>query len=204
MVAYFGKEMRMSLLEKYPMLFCTVSNYITKANENLEKKLKDEGYIEPKETVNSINSLEDSLNEILDKEKKLFLDGLSEENNIETILDEIIPKLILADTIDQDIQVLFSELLMRFVEDRVKSYIKNIDKELAFNYFCERTTTWISEWSEDLGKLMKLSSQEEIKTILQDALKNGESVNKVMDKLEDSYSFSPMSARNKAKAEIDI
>ncbi|WP_206458693.1 phage minor head protein [Anaerovorax sp. IOR16] len=189
-------------MRKYPQLLKAVIAYIQKADEDLEKKLKNEGYIEPKETVADINSVDDDLSEVLETEKNLFIDGISEETDIEVILDEVLPTLALSDTTDEEIQKLFFVFFEDFIKSKANTYMQSIDNEMAFNIFCDRTTDWITEWSQDLGKLMKLNSHNKIQSVLSNGLENGESIDKIVNKLIDAYEFSPMRARRTAITEV--
>jgi hypothetical protein len=56
------------------------------------------------------------------------------------------------------------------------SYIKRIDSELVVTQITQRTTAWIEEWSEELGRLMKLTTHREIENLLTMHLRDGKSV----------------------------
>ena len=51
-----------------------------------------------------------------------------------------------------------------------------IDSELIVDQISESTSNWIAQWSDELAELMKLSTHEEIESLLTDALKKGKSV----------------------------
>jgi hypothetical protein len=56
------------------------------------------------------------------------------------------------------------------------AYIKKIDPALTVSTITERTVAWAESWSEELGRLMKLTSKDEIEKILVHTLKDGKSV----------------------------
>lgn len=189
-------------MAKYPELLNTITAFLSKADEDLEEKLKNEEYIKPKDTVNAINEVENELSETLEKEITEIVAGLDGESDIEIILDEILPTLLANDLTDEEITGIFATFLNDFMKESTEAYMQLFDEEIAFDLFSDRTTSWIDEWSEDLGKLMKLTSHDKIQSVLSSSLENGESINKVVDKLVDAYEFSPMRARRTAITEV--
>lgn len=190
----------MSAMNKFPLMKQAVDRLIKKADDELEAKLLSEGYIDAKSTVDEINSVNDSLTEILENERKMIISGIDGEDVDDA--SSLLPTLLASDNSDELIATLFSEHFSSFMQGLTDSYMKEIDKELALSLFCDRTTDWIADWSEQLGKLMKLNSHKKIEAVLSDALENGESIQTVLEKLVDAYEFSPMRARATAITEI--
>ncbi len=175
--------------------------YITKADDDLVDKLKGEGYIKPAESVETINMLEDRISESLDKELEYYLQGL-EGANLENVLEEVLPALRAGDLTDRELANIFRDIFDNAMRSLTDAYVKDIDKDLAFSMFSNRTTDWINTWSDELGQLMKLGSHDELQRILSNALEEGESIQTVMDKLTDSYGFSRTRARATAITEM--
>ena len=187
-------------MNDYPLIREAISSLILKADDELETKLDTEGYIKPKKTVEEINTVNDSLTEILENEQKLIVSGINGEEL--DAANDLLPALLSSDNSDELISTLFSDSFTSFMEDIADAYVKDIDKDLAFSLFCDRTTDWISDWSKQLGEIMKLNSHEKIKVVLSDALENGESIQDVVDKLTEAYEFSPARARSTAITEL--
>ncbi len=145
--------------------------------------------------------MEEALTVILTEQANYFTEGF-EEDDLEKVLDEIMPKLISGDISDEKIEKIFQKHFEEIMSRLTDSYIKQLDQELSFEAFSDRTTTWIDGWSEQLGKLMKLDSHTEIQNVLDTALENGDSIQTVIDNLRDSYSFSRVRARRTAITEM--
>lgn len=182
-------------------LIKAIDNYLMKADNDLSDTLKNEGYEQAEDTVKKINSIEDSLADILEKERNYFIQQL-ESKSLEEILNEYLPGIIAGDYSDEAIAELFKQEFENIMQKLADAYIKGIDKELSFSTFTDRTTDWIKSWSKELGEKMKLSSHTEIENILSEALENGNSIQTVTDNLMESYSFSRKRARATAITEI--
>ncbi len=186
---------------KYPNLFKAIQNYIVKADKDLENQLKKEGFIEPKKTVNSINEINDKLAEIFEYEKNLFLQKIGDETDIEKILDEVLPTLKVDDKTDDKIQSMFYDFFSDFVKTYANEYMKEIDNDLSVENLTNKTKAWIEDWSEELGKIMHNTSNNDLQSILSTAL-DDITINDVREKLKDAYTFSPMRARRAAVTEV--
>lgn len=186
---------------EYENVIKAIDNLLKAADDDLTDKLKNAGYINPEDTIDDINRLEDGIAEILDDELNYFLKGL-EGIDIENAIDEILQALFSGDLTDEQLAELFKKEFDTIMRKLTDAYIKDFDKELAFSMFSDRTTDWINSWSEDLGKLMKLTSHDELKRILNNGLEDGESLQQVMDNLMESYGFSRKRARATALTEI--
>lgn len=188
-------------MNEFEELLKAIDVYISKADDDLVDKLKEEGYINALETVEDINSLEDTIADILEDELQYFL-GELEDSDLEDAINNIVQKLVEGDLTDENLTEAFKDVLDKSLRDLTDAYIKDIDKDLAFSMFSERTTDWINSWSEDLGNLMKLTSHKELQRILNKGLEDGESMQQVIDNLMDSYGFSRKRARATAITEM--
>ena len=130
-----------------------IDTYIEKANDKLADKLKDEGYIKPEESVETINTLEDRLAEALNDQLDYYLQGL-EGADLENVLENVLPALLAGDVTNQDLADIFKDVFDGAMRSLTDAYIKDIDKDLAFSMFSNRTSDWIDSWSEKLGRLM--------------------------------------------------
>jgi hypothetical protein len=188
-------------MNEFETLIKALDTYISKADDDLTDRLNEEGYLNASETVENINSLEDAIAEILEQELEYFL-GEIEGVDLETAINNIMPNLLEGDLTDEKLAEVFKDIFEKALRSLTDSYIKQIDKDLAFSMFSERTSDWIKSWSEELGRIMKLGSHEELERILNKGLENGDSVQQVMEKLMDSYGFSRKRARATAITEM--
>jgi hypothetical protein len=190
-------------------LLKSIDHYLAKADDDMKNTLKDEGFAEPEKTVDMINAFEEYLADIFDEQRDYYIKGI-EGKDVKEALDAL-PRLQAKDkaykrTIlkakDNEDKTDFAEEFSKFIRQLVESYIKGTDKDLSFSTFTKRTTDWIDSWSKDLGDIMKLSTDEGLKTVLSDALENGDSIRTVADKLQDWYGFSAKRAMATAKTEM--
>ncbi|TCX51938.1 MULTISPECIES: phage minor head protein [unclassified Dehalobacter] len=171
------------------------------ADDDLIDKLKSEGYINPAESVENINTLEDRLAEALNDQLDYYMQGL-EGAELENVLENVLPALLAGDLTNQEIADIFKDVFDGAMRSLIDAYIKDIDKDLAFSMFSNRASDWIDSWSEELGQIMKLGSHNELQRILDNALDEGESIQTVMERLTDSYGFSRTRARATAITEM--
>lgn len=188
-------------MNEFEDLIKALDAYISKADDDLTDKLNEEGYAKAAETVENINALEDAIAEILEEELEYYL-GELEGVDLENAVNNILPNLLAGDITDEKLAEVFKDIFDKALRSLTDAYIKDIDKDLAFSMFSERTSDWIKSWSEELGKLMKLGSYEELQRILSKGLEDGESVQQVMENLMDSYGFSRKRARATAITEM--
>lgn len=188
-------------MNEFEDLIKALDAYISKADDDLTNKLDEEGYTKAAETVENINALEDAIAEILEEELEYYL-GELEGVDIENAVNNILPNLLAGDITDEKLADVFKDIFDKALRSLTDAYIKDIDKDLAFSMFSERTSDWIKSWSEELGKLMKLGSYEELQHVLSKGLEDGESVQQVMENLMDSYGFSRKRARATAITEM--
>lgn len=182
-------------------LINAIDRYIAKADKDLEDTLLEEGYQEAKDIVLDANDIEDTLSDALEVELALILYEVSrlyEEGDIDSIIETVVDK----DTLSQTISEAINEKLTQSVKSIVDAEIKSYDSQLNLEKLSSGTNDWIDSWSEELADIMKLSSHESMNKILNEALDNGESIEKVTEKLMDAYSFSRSRARATAITEM--
>lgn len=170
-------------------------------DDDLKERLKEAGYINVDDTVDAINGLEDELSEALEKELNGFVEGI-ENIELDDSISNIIELLLNNDTTAENLENAFKSSFEDIMTKLTDVYIKDIDKDLAFTIFSNRTTDWINSWSEELGELMKLTSHNNLNRIVNNAFENGDSIQKVVENLMDSYGFSRARARATAITEI--
>jgi len=179
----------------------SIENLIRKANEDLEDELEKANFVDPKETVKKINEFDDDVTKLLDEERKHFLKEFDNDDSI----PNLVAKLNNAKTDDLfkvGMAKVTKEHLTDFIAEFTELYIKQIDKQMAFNFATDKTTNWINSWAEELGDIMGLTSHNEIDRILKKTLKEGLSIQETREMLEDSYGFSSTRARTTAITEI--
>lgn len=178
-------------------LLKAIDNYIAKADDDLKDALKDEGYAEPGKTVKRISDIEDAIAEALEEESDLFITNANTCIDVETFAARVWPGVKLDDRTAEKIREIFIEQMQEFLPDLVKPYLKRTDKALTLTTISKRTSAWVSEWGDQLGKLMKLTSHTELEKILDKNLKDGKGI---QDFISDIQNSSIRNERYRARA----
>ena len=114
---------------EYENVIKAIDNLLKAADDDLTDKLKNAGYINPEDTIDDINRLEDGIAEILDDELNYFLKGL-EGIDIENAIDEILQALFSGDLTDEQLAELFKKEFDTIMRKLTDAYIKDYDKSL--------------------------------------------------------------------------
>lgn len=193
------------LAVKIETLFKSLESFIKSEDDELKKKL-------PKELeglddiIADVNEYEKKLAKLLKAEKKHFINGInahiSKAVSLKSLLKFVTETLFKTDTLAEDIAKMTKKFFKGTVEKTVEFTMDIIDKDVAFDTLSDRTTTWIDEWSSELGNIMKLSSHDAVKRVLNNALKEGKSIQKVVEELEVLPQFDRVRARRTAITEI--
>lgn len=184
-----------------PMI-SAMDRLIIKSNDDLKDSLSSEGYIEAKATVESIESLENKILSIFEQKKKQLMKEM-EGAELDNVLNAILPALFADDITSVDkLTKVFKKELWTVIANLTNAYVKDVDPELAFSTFTDRTSNWIERWSDELGHIMHLDTYNGLESIMSEALKKGESIQKVTEGLADWYGFSTNRARKTALTEI--
>lgn len=171
-------------------LIKAIDAYIEKADDDLESALDDAGFIDAEDTVKEISSLEDKVAQALKDETKHVINSLKEASDealdLEAYAREVWPDVKLTDDLSDKLRLVFMEEFTEFMPDLIGHYSMKIDPELTISAITQRTTSWIKNWSEELGDIMKLNSHNEIEKILETSLKEGQSVAECTQAILDS------------------
>ena len=167
-------------------LIKAIDAYLEKANGELEDELTEAGFADAGKTMDEIGSLEDEVAAALVEETKLFTRGAKRAADLKEFANDIWPGLKESDQLSAKLKTIFSEHLTELMPGLVDAYIKRGDPELSMTRISKLTTGWIEEWSGELADLMQLNSQDEIETILQTGLQNGDGIAVFTQKILDS------------------
>lgn len=165
-------------------LIKAIDAYLAKADEDLTEALDEAGFAEPKETVQEMAALEDKLADALERETKYFKGKAKKAVDLEAFAKDW-PDIIEGDNVDEQLTKLFLDDFETNIPSLAAGYVKQIDPKLTVKTITARTTAWAADWSEQLGRLMKLESHKEIETLLTETLKDGKSVADFMQALMD-------------------
>lgn len=167
-------------------LLDAIERYIAKADDDLEEILAEEGYAEPGLTVARMSQIEEAVAEALEQETELFVTSAETAIDVQEFADRIWPGVQLDDDLAEKLTTIFTEQLNEFLPQLIEPYLQQTDKELTLTSVSKKTTAWVSEWSEELGSMMKLTSHTEIENILAKNLKDGNGIQDFISDIQNS------------------
>ena len=159
-------------------------------------------FVSPEETMRFINGLEGQLANLLANEQAFAARNIEVGGSVENVIDSINTSIFQNDVFGAEVSTAFRGFFADSIRNFANTYINNIDKDLFFNFFSDRTTAFVQDWSQELGRLMQLNSHTEIQRILTRTLEAGEGIPRAIQSLEDSYGFSRLRARRTAITEV--
>ena len=161
--------------------------YIRKADDDLEQTLADEGYVAPVVAVAAINRIEDSIAGAYDKEVEELLKRIADAANIENFVEEIWPDIRDTSELKNVLEEIFSEEFTNLTKTFTANWILEEAPDLAVDdRITKPTSQFVENWSAELAKLMKLSSDEQMEKILEKGVSEHLSVQEVSQLISDS------------------
>ena len=139
---------------KCAALIKAIDAYIAKVDGDLENALEAAGFADCADTVAEISSLEHMLARALTAQSQRTLARLQESVDLAEF-SEGWSGFAAADTTDKALAGLFYASFTANMPKLATSYIKQIDPALTVATIGKRTTAWAQEWSAELGRLMK-------------------------------------------------
>lgn len=167
-------------------LIKAIDAYVEKADGDLKDALDGAGFLDAAGTVDDISALESRVADALAEETKRFTSAAEKAVNLETFASDIWGEVKDANDADEKLGEIFLDEFNANMPKLATKYIKSIDSALTAKTISKRTTAWIESWSEELGKVMKLTSHEQIERILVSGLKDGQSVAEFTQAILDS------------------
>lgn len=184
-------------------LIKAINAYIAKSDTDFESVLSDAGFAEPKKTMQRINQIEDELTDLLEDDTNMILTRIDDYENLKDFINEQWPELQNSQDLVEKLTRVFESHLEESIPEYVTEYILRTDAGLEAVGLTHSTTNWIQSWSEELARLMKLNDNQTIQQILDDAVRDGTSVQKVSELIAESGIRNPAyRARKTAVTEI--
>lgn len=166
-------------------LLDAIERYIAKADEDLEDALTGEGFLEAKKTVEQATEIEDAVTEILEAETDMYVSAASDAVDLKEFAD-LLPDIELDDTTAAELAKAFKSHFETMMPELISAYIAQTDRGLTLISVTKRTVAWIEEWSEELGRLMKLTSHNQLESILKRNLEEGKGIDKFVRDIQES------------------
>ncbi|WP_063564834.1 phage minor head protein [Paenibacillus sp. O199] len=153
-----------------------------------------------------VEDFESAVAKLLRGQRKHFVNGINsfvaKDETLETIINYVMNDLFAADELAELLGIEASVFLTLTITDLVADMMFAIDKDVSFKTLSGRTTKWIKEWGDDLGKIMALNSHKAVEEALITAVDEGESVQQAVQRIKDLPQFDRERARVTAQTEI--
>ena len=188
MVSDMQNDIAKAILKNADGIIDAIGQYLAKADDDLQKTLKEEGYVEPKETVAAVNSLEEEIVNALYEQTDSLLETLQEAENDGADAEELqrrISALLSADEIAVKIEAASADMYEAQVPKLASVYMEESDGELVVETIRERTSNWIRSWSQRLGELTQISTHEQISSLIENTISEGLSIADLTRKIQE-------------------
>lgn len=184
-------------------LIKAIDAYLAKAENDLYEQLTMEGYLKAKESLDTVDEIEEVVTKLLEDNADDLLKELADTIDLETFFKDNWPEFKKKSKLAQDLFDVFHKQLSTIMPTYVEAYVQKTDAELTVTQLTKRTTDWISSWSSDLADIMKLDTETEIEAVLKKGLDDGKGINDVANLIADSGIRSPgYRARSVALTEV--
>lgn len=165
-------------------IISAIDCYIAKADEELTQTLTEEGFAEAEETVEQINSLQDKIADILHSQTDELLMALAAASGWKEAKKKVF-QMMENDDIAEQIEEAAADMLDIEVPQLATAYMKVTEADLVVDTLRQRTSNWMASWSSELGRLMKINTHKQLTDLIQNAIDNGESIEKLTRKIMD-------------------
>ena len=166
-----------SLIANANCICGAIERYLAKADDDLEKTLAAEGYAEAKGTVSAINDMEEGVTAALQSQTEDLISALeSSKGGGWKKAKKKIYEMLEDDDIADQITGISEEMLNEEIPKLATAYIKETDGELVVDSIRRSTSEWIASWSQRLGELMRINSHQQITSLIQSNIDNGEDI----------------------------
>ncbi len=163
-----------------------IDKYIAKADEDMKDTLEAEGYAEAEDTVSAMNDMEEQIADILQIQTDELVIALeaSEDSDWKEVQQKV-SEMLDNDDIKAQVADVSADMLEVQVPNLATLYMQESDGELVVDTLRNRTSNWISSWSEELGNLMKINTHNQITDLIQSTIDNGEDIASLTRKILD-------------------
>ena len=184
-------------------LIKAIDAYLLKADEELYEQLTIEGYLKAKESVATINEIEELITTLLENNADELLAALDGAVDLKTFFESNWPQIKKDSKLAQQLYDIFHDELTTIMPEYVEAYVQQTDGQLVVTQLTQRTTDWMASWSSELANLMKLETETEIESVLTQGLSDGKSVSEMARAIADSGIRAPgYRARRAALTEV--
>lgn len=181
-------EIARAIIAKSDSILDAIDRYLAKADEDLADTLKDEGYVEPKETVAVVNSLEEEIANALHQQTDDLLETLQEADQDRADAEELqrrISAFLVADDIAEAVEEATVDMYETMLPQLASVYMEETDGELVVEAIRNRTWDWTYNFGKTAGEWQKTSTHEAILKLVKDTIDNGTSIADLTRKIQE-------------------
>ncbi|MBM0064938.1 phage minor head protein [Alkalicoccobacillus gibsonii] len=190
-------------------LIKNINSFIRKETEDDQSLGDDLPDFPGKDKVEQlVEDFETTVARLLRRQRKRYLDVLrsfvakDDTETLQAILTYLQSEFFDADLFAAELAEEASRFLRMTVEEFAGVIMDAIDQDIQFEVLSSRSTSWIEEWSEELGELMQTSTQKSVEKILVEGIKEGHGIDKIEAELAELPDFSRDRARKTAITEV--
>ncbi|ETT85610.1 MULTISPECIES: phage minor head protein [Bacillus] len=158
-----------------------------------------------------VEEFEKEVAQLLRKQRKYFVDGIKNFTKkdaiekgikIKDIINFVTGSLFGADTFATSLSKAARKFLDYTMKDMTKAFMDAIDPDIQFKVFSKRTTKWIDNWSDELGKIMQINSHKAVERILKEGMEKGKGIREIARELAKLPEFDRKRAKTTAQTEV--
>lgn len=171
-------------------LMSAIERYIAKADDNLEEKLSEEGYVNAAGAVKAINDLEDSVRDALEEGAESLLENLKKYDDVESFMEDVWSSISTSEELKEVLKTIFrkkfDEMLKQFTFEWILSDAPDYAPVIDDERITKPAEQFIKDWSQQLADIMNLTTKDSIERILLDAQEKGWSIDDTAKAISDS------------------
>lgn len=131
-------------------LIKAIDAYLAKAENDLYEQLTMEGYLKAKESLNTVDEIEEVVTKLLEDNADDLLKELADAIDLETFFKDNWPKFKNKSKLSRDLFDVFHTQFSTIMPTYVEAYVQKTDAELTVTKLTKRTTDWICSTTKTL------------------------------------------------------
>lgn len=169
-------------------LLNAINRYIEKADKDMKKELKAEGFVSIDQAVKSIGEIEDGVTEALQSHADDVLERLQAATGLPNFISDIWPTIKDAEDLENALHDIFHDQFDTLMHQTTFDWIIAQDPKLPVtdDRITKPAQEFVKSWSKDLSKIMRLNTNEQIEKILIRADEDKRTIEQVADDIANS------------------
>ncbi|MDO4648568.1 MAG: EndoU domain-containing protein [Eubacteriales bacterium] len=169
-------------------LLDAIDRLIAKADDDLEETLAAEGYVGAKKAVKLKNKLEDAIDDALEADAVSFVEAVTEAETVAEFVGNGWGTIKTSEELEDALRTIFRKQFAEMIRQFTYNWI--IAENPTLTSFEEKlsnpSVSFIENWSEELARLMNLSTKDTMERLLLKADAKGWSIDELAQAIGDS------------------